>query len=98
MFQISIKKTVAGGYDQSMLWVTKLIKTTMFSRGDRHLRDVGGALDALQSSAFAFVNSEEFVEYSRPINHKIIFVAGIGVKQPQPLNEASINNIQSHRC
>uniref|UniRef100_F1L2U8 glucuronosyltransferase n=1 Tax=Ascaris suum TaxID=6253 RepID=F1L2U8_ASCSU len=42
---------------------------------------------AVESSVFAFVNSEEFVEYSRPINHKIVFVAGIGVKQPQPLNE-----------
>uniref|UniRef100_A0A915AZM7 glucuronosyltransferase n=1 Tax=Parascaris univalens TaxID=6257 RepID=A0A915AZM7_PARUN len=42
---------------------------------------------AVESSAFAFVNSEEFVEYPRPINHKIVFIAGIGVKQPQPLDE-----------
>ncbi|VDK19990.1 unnamed protein product [Anisakis simplex] len=41
----------------------------------------------LPKSVFAFVNSEEFFEYPRPISHKTIFIGGIGVKKAKPLNE-----------
>ncbi|KHN88814.1 UDP-glucuronosyltransferase 1-2, partial [Toxocara canis] len=43
--------------------------------------------DIIPRSVFAFVNSEEFLEYPRPISHKIIFVGGIGVSKPNPLAE-----------
>ncbi len=42
----------------------------------------------LQSKAsFAFVNSEEFTDFPRPITHKIVYIAGIGVGNPKPLDQ-----------
>ncbi|KHN88811.1 Putative UDP-glucuronosyltransferase ugt-55 [Toxocara canis] len=43
--------------------------------------------DIIPRSVFVFVNSEEFLEYPRPISHKVVFVGGIGVTKPKPLAE-----------
>lgn len=43
--------------------------------------------DLIARSTFAFINSEDFTEFSRPINKKIVFVGGIGVKKPRKLPE-----------
>uniref|UniRef100_A0A0N5ABX1 glucuronosyltransferase n=1 Tax=Syphacia muris TaxID=451379 RepID=A0A0N5ABX1_9BILA len=40
---------------------------------------------AVSKSAFVFVNTDEYIEFPRPINHKIIFVGGIAVAKPKPL-------------
>uniref|UniRef100_A0A0N5ACR0 glucuronosyltransferase n=1 Tax=Syphacia muris TaxID=451379 RepID=A0A0N5ACR0_9BILA len=53
---------------------------------NRHLADYDPK-KAIQKSAFVMVNSEEYLDYPRPITHKIIYIGGIGVSQPKPLNK-----------
>lgn len=43
--------------------------------------------DLFARSAFLFVNSEDFTEFSRPINKKVVYVGGIGVKKPKKLSD-----------
>ena len=42
------------------------------------------------NSTFVFVNAEELLEFSRPINHKIVYVGGIAVPDPGPLSTVRI--------
>ncbi len=44
-----------------------------------HLRELAA------NSAIAFVNSDEFVDFARPTLHKTIYIGGVGLAQPQPL-------------
>uniref|UniRef100_A0A9J2PIP0 glucuronosyltransferase n=1 Tax=Ascaris lumbricoides TaxID=6252 RepID=A0A9J2PIP0_ASCLU len=41
--------------------------------------------EEIARSSFLFVNSEDFTEFPRPLNHKIIFIGGIGVQKAKPL-------------
>uniref|UniRef100_A0AC35F1Y0 UDP-glucuronosyltransferase n=1 Tax=Panagrolaimus sp. PS1159 TaxID=55785 RepID=A0AC35F1Y0_9BILA len=43
--------------------------------------------DAVADSAFYFVNSDEHVDFAQPITHKIIYMAGLGKIQSQPLEK-----------
>uniref|UniRef100_A0A0N5AEB0 glucuronosyltransferase n=1 Tax=Syphacia muris TaxID=451379 RepID=A0A0N5AEB0_9BILA len=43
--------------------------------------------DLFARSSFYFVNAEEFLEFPRPISHKIIYIGGIAVAKPLPLNK-----------
>uniref|UniRef100_A0AC34FG48 Glucuronosyltransferase n=1 Tax=Panagrolaimus sp. ES5 TaxID=591445 RepID=A0AC34FG48_9BILA len=43
--------------------------------------------DAIADSAFVFVNSDEHVDYAQPITHKIVYIAGLGEVQAQPLEK-----------
>ncbi|VDM47219.1 unnamed protein product [Toxocara canis] len=40
----------------------------------------------IAKSTFIFVNADEFVEFPRPITHKIVYVGGIAVDPPKPLD------------
>ncbi|MFH4978077.1 hypothetical protein AB6A40_004786 [Gnathostoma spinigerum] len=43
--------------------------------------------EKMKSCSFIFVNSDELLAFPQPINHKIVYVGGIAVKQPKPLSE-----------
>uniref|UniRef100_A0A914S304 glucuronosyltransferase n=1 Tax=Parascaris equorum TaxID=6256 RepID=A0A914S304_PAREQ len=43
--------------------------------------------EAISKSTFVFVNADEFVEFPRPITHKIVYVGGIAVDKPKPLEK-----------
>ena len=49
--------------------------------------DFPDLMSLTQNSAVLFVNGEEMFEFARPISHKIVFISGIGVPQPKPLDE-----------
>lgn len=38
-----------------------------------------------KASAYLFVNTDEFLDFPRPINHRIVYVGGIGVEAPKQL-------------
>uniref|UniRef100_A0A914BZY6 glucuronosyltransferase n=1 Tax=Acrobeloides nanus TaxID=290746 RepID=A0A914BZY6_9BILA len=38
-------------------------------------------------TALCFVNSEEFIEVARPILHKVIYIGGLGIDKPNPVEE-----------
>uniref|UniRef100_A0A914C4E8 glucuronosyltransferase n=1 Tax=Acrobeloides nanus TaxID=290746 RepID=A0A914C4E8_9BILA len=40
----------------------------------------------LPTASLHMVNSEELLEYPRPLPHKILFIGGIGMDSPKPLN------------
>uniref|UniRef100_A0A914V172 glucuronosyltransferase n=1 Tax=Plectus sambesii TaxID=2011161 RepID=A0A914V172_9BILA len=46
-----------------------------------HLDKIAG------DSALIFVNSEEFLDFPRPILHKTVYVGGLGLKESKPLDE-----------
>uniref|UniRef100_A0A914Q3I8 glucuronosyltransferase n=1 Tax=Panagrolaimus davidi TaxID=227884 RepID=A0A914Q3I8_9BILA len=41
----------------------------------------------ISNSAFYYVNSDEHIDYPQPITHKIIYIAGLGKVQAQPLEK-----------
>ncbi|KAE9546697.1 hypothetical protein FO519_010091, partial [Halicephalobus sp. NKZ332] len=45
-------------------------------------------------STIAFVNNDEFLEPARPILHKTIYIGGIGIREPKPLEEPFASFIQ----
>lgn len=50
-----------------------------------HLRDLA------TDSALCFVNSDEFLDITRPILHKIIYIGGIGINSvPKPIPIVSL--------
>lgn len=59
--------------------------TNMFRRnfgGDfPHLDTIAG------SSALIFVNSEEFLDFPRPVLHKTVYVGGLGLQESKPLDD-----------
>ncbi|KAH7725749.1 UDP-glucoronosyl and UDP-glucosyl transferase family protein [Aphelenchoides avenae] len=61
----------------------------------RHLGSNFGAMESTARSSYFFVNSDEHVEFARPISHKIIYIAGIGMPKASPLDgqfEAVMNS------
>uniref|UniRef100_A0A915B6U5 glucuronosyltransferase n=1 Tax=Parascaris univalens TaxID=6257 RepID=A0A915B6U5_PARUN len=48
--------------------------------------------EEIARSSFLFVNSEDFTEFPRPLNHKIIFIGGIGAQKAKPL-EGELKNL-----
>uniref|UniRef100_A0AC34FK09 Glucuronosyltransferase n=1 Tax=Panagrolaimus sp. ES5 TaxID=591445 RepID=A0AC34FK09_9BILA len=43
--------------------------------------------DAISDSAFFYVNTDEHIDYPQAITHKVIFIAGLGKVQAQPLEK-----------
>ncbi|MFH4980137.1 hypothetical protein AB6A40_006846, partial [Gnathostoma spinigerum] len=43
--------------------------------------------EKMESCSFIFVNSDELLAFPQPINHKVVYIGGIAVKQPKPLSE-----------
>uniref|UniRef100_A0AC34R6N1 UDP-glucuronosyltransferase n=1 Tax=Panagrolaimus sp. JU765 TaxID=591449 RepID=A0AC34R6N1_9BILA len=41
----------------------------------------------MKNSAFIYVNSDEFVDYTLPTTSKLIYIGGMGKQQSKPLNE-----------
>lgn len=39
----------------------------------------------MPTASLHMINSEELMEYPRPVNHKILFIGGIGMSSPKPL-------------
>ncbi len=48
--------------------------------------------EKMSQSSFMFVNSNEYLEYPRPISHRIIYIGGIGLIEPKPLDKVCIYN------
>uniref|UniRef100_A0A7E5A0J2 UDP-glucuronosyltransferase n=1 Tax=Panagrellus redivivus TaxID=6233 RepID=A0A7E5A0J2_PANRE len=46
-----------------------------------------GVDELAADSAITFINTDEFIDYPRPILHKTIYIGGAGLKKPQPLTE-----------
>jgi hypothetical protein len=49
--------------------------------------------EKMSQSSFMFVNSNEYLEYPRPISHRIIYIGGIGLIEPKPLDKVCIVNL-----
>ncbi len=64
--------------------------TDMFRRllHDAHFPNVRNLAG---ESALCFVNSDEFVDFARPILHKTVYIGGLGITQPQPLEPVTIS-------
>ncbi|VDK31203.1 unnamed protein product [Gongylonema pulchrum] len=43
--------------------------------------------EMIRKSTFAFANSEELLEFPRLFSHKVVFIGGIAVDTPKPLNK-----------
>ncbi|VDK29598.1 unnamed protein product [Gongylonema pulchrum] len=43
--------------------------------------------EAVRKSTFALTNSEELLEFPRLDSHKVVFIGGIAVNTPKPLNK-----------
>jgi hypothetical protein len=41
----------------------------------------------LPKSKLLMVNDEEFLDFPKPIFHKILYLGGLGIEEPKPLNE-----------
>lgn len=41
----------------------------------------------LPKSKLAIMNSEEFLDFPKPIFHKILYAGGLGIEEPKPLND-----------
>lgn len=44
-------------------------------------------------SQLLFIHSEEFLDFPRPILHKIVYIGGIGQKDPKPLTGVSVSHL-----
>lgn len=49
--------------------------------------DFPNIFDVAAKSPLIFVNSEELIDFPRPILHKVVYIGGIDTNQPEPLNE-----------
>lgn len=77
---------VAGYYYHEWLIVPKI--TNVFrSKFESDFIDLG---EKMSQSSFAFINSDELVDFPRPISHRIVYVGGIGVASVKPLNGVRI--------
>uniref|UniRef100_A0A915CGR0 glucuronosyltransferase n=1 Tax=Parascaris univalens TaxID=6257 RepID=A0A915CGR0_PARUN len=45
------------------------------------------ALNVAAQSTFLLTNGNEFIDFPRPINSKLVYVSDIGIGKPHPLNE-----------
>uniref|UniRef100_A0A0M3IJV7 UDP-glucuronosyltransferase n=1 Tax=Ascaris lumbricoides TaxID=6252 RepID=A0A0M3IJV7_ASCLU len=53
----------------------------------KYIRPNFDITETISKSTFVFVNADEFVEFPRPITHKIVYVGGIAVDKPKPLRK-----------
>uniref|UniRef100_A0A914Y2F3 glucuronosyltransferase n=1 Tax=Panagrolaimus superbus TaxID=310955 RepID=A0A914Y2F3_9BILA len=51
--------------------------------------------DAISDSAFFYINTDEHIDYPQAITHKVIFIAGLGKVQAQPLEKEYIDIFDS---
>uniref|UniRef100_A0A914VUW0 glucuronosyltransferase n=1 Tax=Plectus sambesii TaxID=2011161 RepID=A0A914VUW0_9BILA len=74
-------------------WVAKGLprQNALFRRyfGD----DFPCLMSLAHKSSLMLVNGEEMFELARPISHKVIYISGIGVPEPKPLDEKLENII-----
>ncbi len=47
--------------------------------------------DLAAKSPLVFVNSEELLDFPRPILHKIVYIGGVVLENPQPLSQVSLS-------
>lgn len=47
-------------------------------------------LSLAQKSSLLLANGEEMFELAKPISHKVIYISGIGVPEPKPLDEVIV--------
>lgn len=57
----------------------------MFRR--RFGNDFPNLMDLAAKSPLVFINSEELLDFPRPVLHKVIYIAGIGLSNPKPLDD-----------
>uniref|UniRef100_A0AC35GC96 Glucuronosyltransferase n=1 Tax=Panagrolaimus sp. PS1159 TaxID=55785 RepID=A0AC35GC96_9BILA len=72
-------------------FIENIILSPMFTKGSetaikKEFSDFS-MKEAIADSAFYFVNSEEYIDYAQPITHKIIYMAGLGKIQANPLEK-----------
>ncbi|VDD94006.1 unnamed protein product [Enterobius vermicularis] len=51
--------------------------------------------EKFRNSVFAMVNSDEYLDFPRPVTHKIIYIGGIGAKKSEPLSSDYQNLLDS---
>ncbi|MFH4974639.1 hypothetical protein AB6A40_001348 [Gnathostoma spinigerum] len=51
--------------------------------------------EKMESCSFIFVNSDELLAFPQPINHKVVYVGGIAVRQPKLLTKKFQNTLES---
>lgn len=51
----------------------------------------------LGNAKLVVINSEEFLDYPRPIFHKILYVGGLGIEDPKPLDEKWKNLMENKK-
>ncbi|CAI4229779.1 unnamed protein product [Auanema sp. JU1783] len=60
----------------------------------RHVRpDFPNVREIAGNSSLCFVNADEMFDLPRPIIHKTIYVGGLGVKEPKPLEDEKFKQI-----
>lgn len=52
----------------------------------------------VSETTYVFVNTNEFLEFSRPITHKIFYVGGIGVPKPKPVDKHYDELLSKRSC
>jgi hypothetical protein len=50
---------------------------------------------AREKTELVFINSVDMLDFPRPLFHKVIYIGGIGMKDPKPLNEVRLKFSQS---
>lgn len=50
-------------------------------------KDFMDVMEIGSKSPLLFINSEEFIDFPRPILHKVVYIGGIGLTNPNPLKE-----------
>ncbi len=69
---------------------------TMTAMFRRHFGvDFPSTEELFAQSALVFVNSEELIDFPRPILHKIIYIGGLGLEQAKPLT--TVGHIYWHK-
>ncbi|CAJ0588397.1 unnamed protein product [Cylicocyclus nassatus] len=58
--------------------------TEVFRKFDK---DFPNVRDIAANSSLCFVNTDEMFDLPRPIIHKTIYIGGLGMREPQPLNK-----------
>ena len=53
--------------------------------------DFPAVTEIAAKSPLLFINSEELLDFPRPILHKVIYIGGIGMKEAAPLKKVSLN-------
>ena len=61
---------------------------------DHYGSDFPDVYELLGRSPLVLVNSVEILDVTRPILHKLVYIGGIGMNKPKPLNKVSLFPLQ----